>query len=261
MDASADDAIVHVRKLDALPTCINLLSHITSDPAALAVAPRVIPVSAHAPLSTLRAIWQSQATDEPLLFFIASAWPQERWLQAMRHRMRARFSDGEQMLFRWWDARIWWALHEPALFPHTDVQEFLAVAADSAWPGRNGLLQISAGCTPEGDPIANETAWQVNDATFAGLLNLGHADAVLGVCRANYATALSLVPPAHRHALACGQIRWAQDHGFESADDHALAVRIAAEVGADWATQPEWAELVSQATTAGQTLRSALAQA
>lgn len=261
VDASASEAIAHVRKLEAGHDCTNLLDHITSDPSALVVAPRVVPVSPEGRSSALRAIWQSQETDEPMLFLIASAWSPQMWVPAMRRRMRARFTDGEHMLFRWWDARIWWALHEPELHQHADVQALLAAEAASAWPGRDGQLQTAENPAADSDPTAHETAWALSDPTFAGLLKLGHADAVLGLCRSDYPSALNLVPPAHRHALACVQVRWAQGQGFESPDDHALAVRIAAEVGPGWAGEPEWAEVVSQAVASGQTLRSTLAQA
>jgi len=261
VDASATEATANVRKLETSPHCTNLLDHITSDPPALAVAPRVILVGPDDRSSALRAIWQSQATDEPMLFFIASTWPLQMWIQAMRRRMRARFTDGEHMLFRWWDARIWWALHEPEVHQHADVQAFLAAETASAWPGRDGLLRTFENPAANSAPTEQETAWALSDPTFAGLLQLGHADAVLGLCRSDYPSALRLVPPAHRHAMACDQVSWARGLGFESADDHALAVRIAAEVGPNWAVQPEWAEVVSQALATDQTLRSTLAQA
>lgn len=261
VDASADDAASHVRKLDASPTCTHLLDHITTDPSALAVGPRVVPVKQEGRSPALHAIWRSQVCDEPWLFFVASPWSLEAWVQAMRRRMRARFSDGERMLFRWWDARIWWALHERELQPQPDVQAFLATEAASAWPGRDGLLQTSEKPVPDHDPLANEPEWSLADPTFAGLLKLGHADAVLGLCRDDYPAALSLVPAGHRHALATAQASWAQAQGFGSPQDHALAVRIAAEVGPDWAAQPEWAELVARAASARQTLRATLTQA
>jgi len=261
VDASANEAAANVRKLETSPHCTNLLDHITSDSSALAVAPRVVPASPEGRSSALRAIWQSQATDEPMLFFIASPWQPQMWIQAMRRRMRACFTDGEHMLFRWWDARIWWALHEPELHQNADVQTFLAAEAASAWPGRDGLLRTCENRAADSDPTERETAWALSDSTFSELLKLGHADAVLGLCRSDYPSALSLVPPTHRHALACDQVSWAQGLGFESADDHAIAVRIAAEVGPDWAGQPEWVEIVSQALASGQTLRSTLAQA
>ncbi len=261
VDASANEVIAHVRRLDASHHCTNLLDHITGDSSALAVGPRVIPVSPEGRPSAVRAIWQSQATDEPVLFFIASAWSPQTWVSAMRRRMRTRFTDGERMLFRWWDARIWWALHEPELRQQADVQALLAAEAASAWPGRDGQLQTAENPAADSDPTEQETSWALSDPTFAGLLKLGHADAVLGLCRSDYPSALSLVSPAHRHALACDQVSWAKSLGFESADDHALAVRIAAEMGSDWARQPEWAEVVSQAIASGQTLRSTLVQA
>ena len=261
VDASANEATAHVRKLEISPHCTNLLDHITSDPSALAVAPRVVPVGPEDRSSALRAIWQSQTTDEPLLFFIASVWSPQMWMPAMRRRMRARFTDGEHMLFRWWDARIWWALHETELLQHADVQAFLAADTASAWPGRDGLLRTCENRAADSDPTERETAWALSDPTFSGLLKLGHADAVLGLCRSDYPSALSLVPSARRHGLACEQVSWAQGRGLHSADDHALAVRIAAEVGADWAEQPEWAEVISRAVATGRSLRSILSQA
>lgn len=260
VDASADAAQPHVRRLDASSTCTNLMSHITSDPAALALAPRVTPIESDGHQLALRTMWQTQTADEPMLFLIASDWPQAMWTQSMRRRMRARFTDGERMLMRWWDARIWWALHDPTISAHGDVQAFLAIEAASIWPGRDGRLHTSENRPCDEDPLRDETAWPVSDPTFSGLLQLGHADAVLGICRSDHAAALALVPPAERHALACAQIAWAQAQGWHSAGDHAIAFCIAAEVGADWAEQAEWAELVAKATASGQTLRTTLAE-
>lgn len=259
VDASADQARTRMLPLDALPGCVNLLDHIGLDAAAWAVAPRVVPLELQRSVVPLRALWAEQPTDDPMLFLIATHWPSDVLLQAMRRRVRVRLDDGQQMLFRWWDPRVWWALHQPGLIENADVQVFMSFVTASAWPGRDGSLQTALSAPLHQDALSGESAWPAGAEAFSGLLTLGHADAVLSICRTEYAAALQLVHPAERHAIACAQIAWAECVGLTSASDHALAVRIAAEVGPDWASRPEWAAVVKQAVSSGQTLVAALA--
>jgi len=254
VDASADLPPALRRELDQLSPHINLFTHRTSEAAALALAPRLIGVSPQCMPSMLKQLWLEQSVDEPIVFFVSTAMGEQDFEQAMHQRVRAELPDGEVMLFRWWDARIWWALHQLPQADHPEVGALLSVFAASLSQSRDGSVLTSAYPQANGDALAGPDQFKLSEATFHRLLTLGEADAVLGICREQYPGALDGVAPAQRHALACEQIGWAVAEGFSAPHDHALATRISAELGADWHQQPEWAGLVAEAKATGRTL-------
>lgn len=261
VDASAPESAAAVQWLDKQADCVNVLAHVARELAALAIAPRMVPVKPEAIHKAIRDLWQTQQADEPVLFFIATHQTPDHWIAGMRRRVRVKMPDNEFMIFRWWDARIWWALHEPSLQTQPDVVDFLSACQASAWVGRDGTLQTANQPARPTDALEGQASWVVSHDTLGELLTLGEPDAVLGLCRNDYPDALSAVPPGQRHALAQSQIEWAKKCGFTSPEDHALAVRIAADGGPDWANDPQWATLISQALRDGQTLRAAVAAA
>lgn len=257
LDASAELTKREVAAIDRAQPAFNLLAHRTSDPAALAIAPRLIGMpDGQIPL-VFKRLWLQQPADEPAIFFVSTPCGEQDFAEAMRRRVRARLPDGEVMLLRWWDARVWWALHQLPLAEHPEVAAFWGVIAESAWLSRDGALQTSSFFAEGGDTMAEQTHVSLGQLTFDRLMDLGAADAVLGICRAQYPGVLDMVMPEQRHDLACQQMGWAEREGFKSPEDQALAVRIAAEVGWDWHEQAEWRELIVAARTHDITLVAA----
>lgn len=254
VDASADLPRQVRNALDQSGQVINLLAHRTSDGAALALAPRLISMNFKRVPSVLKQLWLEQAADEPLVFFVSTSMSEQAFEEAMRKRVRAELPDGDVMLFRWWDARIWWALHQLPQAEHPEVTEFFGVFSASHWLSRDGVALATTYAQSSDDPMAVVDQAKLSPTTFSRLLDLGEADAVLGICREQYPGALDSVVPERRHGLAYSQIEWAGTEGFSDSRDHALAVRIAAELGPDWHQQAEWADLVAGAKAKGSTL-------
>ncbi len=256
VDASADLPNQARKTLGQSGQVINLFAHRTSDEVALTLAPRLIRIDPRRVPSVLIQLWLEQAADEPVVFFVSTALGEQVFERATRQRVRAELPDGDVMLFRWWDARIWWALHQlpQPQTEHPDVVEFLRVFATSLLLSRDGAVLASTYAQAKDDAMNEQYRVKLGVNTFNRLLDLGAADAVLGICREQYPGALDAVLPELRHALACGQIDWAVAEGFSAPNDHALAVRIAAELGADWHQQAEWLELLAGAKAQGHTL-------
>lgn len=254
VDASADLPRQVRNALDQSWQVINLLAHRTSDGAALALAPRLISMNFKRVPSVLKQLWLEQAADEPLVFFVSTSMSEQAFEEAMRKRVRAELPDGDVMLFRWWDARIWWALHQLPQAEHPEVTEFFGVFSASHWLSRDGVTRATTYAPSSDDPMAVVDQAKLSPTTFSRLLDLGEADAVLGICREQYPGALDSVVPERRHGLARGQIEWAAAEGFSDPRDHALAVRIATELGPDWHQQGEWGDLVAGAKTKRRTL-------
>jgi hypothetical protein len=254
VDASADLPRQVRKALDQTRQVINLFAHRTSDESALALAPRLISVDPQRASSVLKQLWLEQADDEPVVFFVSTAMGEQAFEQAMRKRVRAELPDGDVMLFRWWDARIWWALHQLPQAEHPEVAEFFSAFAASHSLSRDGATLVSTYALAGDDAMAGRDQIKLSSTTFNRLLDLGEADAVLGICREQYPGALDAVLPEQRHALASGQIDWAMAEGFSAPRDHALAVRIAAELGPDWHQQAEWLDLIVGAKAQGRTL-------
>lgn len=256
VDASGD---VDIRALESRTPAfggVNLLAHRTSAPEALAIAPRMLPLQTPGLIRFANRLFAQQPADEPVLFFVSTPMDAPAFTAAMQRRVTVRLSDGETMLMRWWDARIWWALHQALPLDQALACAFFGVVTQSLYPDRDGQRvwkdQPASATTQDSLP----PDWSLDDAVLGRLLELGAPDAVLGVCRHDYLDQLQLVPPAKRHALAQSQIEWAKGCGFTSPQDHALAVRVAAELGLDWASQSPWDELVGHALREGQTLRA-----
>lgn len=258
VDGSAELSQATRRALDRCGPSINLLSHRTRDEAALAVAPRLIGVSAtHLP-TVVERLWLEQPADEPAVFFVAAGQDDSDLEAALRPCVSAELPDGEVMLFRWWDARIWWAIQQLRPDAHPDVVRLTSLFAASLALARDGVPHQGNHPSQEQSNPFDSDLLQLTQPTYNRLLELGEADAVLGLCRAEYPDALHMVTPEQRHALACQQIDWAVDVGFSAPHDHALAVRIAAELGTDWPQQPEWLEVITKARTEGRTLLAAI---
>lgn len=254
VDASADLPRAVRRGVDQLKPIINLFTHRTSDAAALALAPRLIGVNPQRMPSMLKQLWLEQPADEPVVFFVSTAMSEQDFERAMRQRVRAELPDGEVMLFRWWDARIWWALYQLPPADHPEVGKLLSAFAASLSLSRDGAVVMSTYAQASNDEVVSPDQFKLSEVTFHRLLALGEADAVLGICREQYPGALDVLEPTQRHALACVQIGWAAAEGFSAPHDQALATRIAADLGPDWHQQAEWAGLVAEAKATGRTL-------
>lgn len=258
VDAAAVLASTTRQLLDRCSPCVNLLTHRTTDEDALAVAPRLIQLGpSHCPV-VIERLWLNQPADEPAMFFVSTSLDAQALEASLRRCVRAALPDGDVMLFRWWDARIWWALQQLTEHQHPDVKPLLGHFTSSLFLARDGEACVVAHTPLCFNPEAESIDLKLNQPTCDRLLDLGEADAVLGICRGEYPGALEAVLPERRHALACGQIDWAMDAGFSAPHDHALALRIAAELGHDWHQQPEWLGVVDRARSQGQTLLAAI---
>jgi hypothetical protein len=237
--------------------CVNLLAHRTSAPDVLALAPRMLAMRTPASVRPLAQWFAEQAIDEPVVFFVATPLTTDAFTLAMQHRSRVKLADGESMLLRWWDARIWWALNQ-ALAQETPLNAaFFGALAESVYLSRDGGLLVAPHQPTQGDVLPSD--WSLSDTSLGKLLELGTPDAILGICREDYGDALREVPPAQRYALAREQWTWAEKRGFSSPQDHALATRIAATEGANWTEVEPWTELIERALNTEQTLRATLA--
>jgi hypothetical protein len=258
VDASAELPPQLRKALDHCGQVINLLAHRTSDESALALAPRLIGFDLKLSSSVLQQLWLEQAADEPVVLFVSTALGAQAFERAMRKRVRAELSDGDVMLFRWWDARVWWALQQLPQPAHPELAEFFSAFGASYSMSRDGTAMANTFAQADDDAMAALDRVILGAATFNALLELGEADAVLGICREQYPEALDAVAPEWRHALVCRQIDWAVGEGFAAPNDHALAVRIAAELGTDWHQQAAWQVLIAGAKAQGLALLAAM---
>lgn len=226
------------------PDEINLFAARTGQARALAIAPRLCELADDAPatMHLLQAV-QTQSAEQPRCILIASPLSLEPLAVRLTRRIDVN-ADGDDMMLRFWDSRIFLSLHRhinPATRDRMMAFGMQALASDR----RGGFISLALTC-PEIDPLqADQGRLEKDDLTALGLA--ARPDAVLGMLRQQAPEALAAMADGDRHALAAQQIDQCLQHGFKSPRDHALALSLAIEHGPDWWQHEEWTVCVQQA--------------
>lgn len=230
----------------AVASQISLFASRTANTQALAIAPRLLELVDDQPTTErlLQAV-QRQSAELPRCLLIASPLS----LSALAARLQRRIdvdADGDDMMLRFWDSRIFLSLHRHLQRPTRDA--FLAFGVQALVADRRGgLLPVALAC-PDGDPLQDQPCRLTGDDIKA-LGTAARPDAMLGMLRQQNPEALVEVPDADRHGLAVRQLEQCRQRKLQSPRDQTLALSLAIEHGADWWDQEQWAACLQEATT------------
>lgn len=173
------------------------------------------------------------------LLFLCSELPAATLQARLAHRVDARLHDGEDVVLRYFDARVFEALLQ-VLTP-AQRAAWLSPAQHWWYVDRAGLLQGCEG-VPDvhgADPLAE--ALQLDAAQFAALLDATEADQVAGLLRQRAGESFLRIEPAARHAFVQRHVQQARrDCHLQSVGDLATYCALALLHGEGFAAAPVW---------------------
>ena len=223
---------------------INLFASRTTDARALAIAPRLLSVAGDSvQTSRLLNAFHHQSAEMPRCLLIVSSLP----LPCLATRLERRIdvdADGDDMMLRFWDSRIFAALHRHLEPPTREA--LMGFGVEALVSDRCGGYQVLSLSCPTADPLATH-ACRLNGRELMALATAARPDIMLGMLRQQDTDALTAVADAERHALARQQLDECVQRQLHSPRDQALALSLAIEHGQDWWYQEAWASCVQQA--------------
>lgn len=236
-----DPDLAWLREFDRCVT--NLFSRLRLQPQALPTAPVLVAMDQGFVEVQMMNAYASQSAESCTVSLIASPLDAGGVAQRLVRRMELE-SEGTAYLLRWWDPRVMLALSEA--WSGDLRHDVLAFGTQMLLPNRRGgHLALALHC-PEDDPLAERPLVCTGEQLDA-LVETTAPDAVLGLLREQDAALLDSLPDAQRHAWACAQIKRCCERGFFAARDHALALALAIQHGADWWGAPAWRPCVAKA--------------
>lgn len=173
--------------------------------------------------------------------------------------MDARLHDGEEVVLRYFDARVFEALLQ-ALSP-TQRTAWLSPAHRWWYVDRAGLLQTRDGSpsVPEADLLTEML--QLDAAQFAALLDATEPDQVANLLRQRMPEHFLHVEPPERHAFVLRHMLQARrEWRLESTNDLAIYCGLALLYGEDFATRPAWQQALPRVAAGDLKLAQAVAQ-
>jgi len=194
------------------------------------------------------------------LLFLWSELPAAALHARLAHRTNARLHDGEEVVLRYFDARVFEALL-PVLTP-AQRAAWLEPARCWWYVDRAGLLQRCDG--PPGMPQAQDPlspALQLDAAQFAALLDGTEPDQVAHLLRQRVPEHFLRVEPPARHAFVLRQMQQARSAWqLASTQDFALYCALALLHGEDFALAPVWQQALQRVKVGELTLAQATRQ-
>lgn len=222
---------------------INLFAARTSNQDALAVAPRLLALTDDSENGGMLQGIDGQSAELPRCLLIATPLPLPELATRLQRRIDV-IADGDDMMLRFWDSRIFLSLHQSL---PVDVRErLMAFGIEALVSNRQGgLTPLTLSC-PDSDPLQGGPC-NLSHNDLKALGEAARPDAMLGLLRQQTPEALATVPDKDRHPLAARQLAECRQRQLHSPRDQALALSLAIEHGADWWTRDEWVECVQQA--------------
>lgn len=194
------------------------------------------------------------------LLFLWSELPAAALHARLAHRTNARLHDGEEVVLRYFDARVFEALL-PVLTP-AQRAAWLEPARCWWYVDRAGLLQGcdgSPGMPQAHDPL--NPALQLDATQFGALLDGTEPDQVAYLLRQRVPEPFLRVEPPARHAFVLRQMQQARGAWqLASTQDFALYCALALLRGEDFALTPKWQRALQRVKAGELTLAQATRQ-
>lgn len=193
------------------------------------------------------------------LLFLWSELPAPALRAQLAHRVDAQLHDGEEVVLRYFDARVFEALLQ-ALSP-TQRIAWLSPAHRWWYVDRAGLLQTCDGSPsmPEADPLTGML--QLDATQFAALLDATEPDQVANLLRQRVPEPFLRIEPPERHAFVSRHMQQARrEWHLESTNDLAIYCGLALLHGEDFAAQPAWQQALRYVKAGELKLAQAVAQ-
>jgi hypothetical protein len=222
---------------------VNLFAARTSNADALAVAPRLLALGDDGESERLLQGADSQSAELPRCLLIATSLQLSELAARLQRRIDV-IADGDDMMLRFWDSRIFLSLHQA--LPVDVCERLMAFGVEALVSNRQGGMTPLRLCCPSRDPLqTGPCRLSRDDITALGMA--ARPDAMLGLLRQQSPDALTAVPDGDRHRLAVQQLSECLQRRLHSPRDQALALSLAIEHGEDWWIRDEWVECVQQA--------------
>ncbi|KGM56567.1 hypothetical protein N799_03165 [Lysobacter arseniciresistens ZS79] len=222
---------------------VNLFAARTTNADALAVAPRLFALADDSENERLLQVVDGQSAELPRCLLIATLLSLSELVARLQRRIDV-IADGDDMMLRFWDSRIFLSLHQSL---PVEVRDRLMAFGDEALVSnrRGGWAWLQLKC-PAHDPLQDGPC-RLSREDMKVLGASARADAMLGMLRQQTPEVLAAVADEERHPLAVAQLAECLQRGLQSPRDQALALSLAIEHGPDWWAREEWVECVEHA--------------
>jgi hypothetical protein len=179
------------------------------------------------------------------LLFLWSELPRQTLLARLVHRLDVRLPEGEEVLMRFFDARVFEALVQ-VLSPEQHTA-WLSPASHWWYVDRLSQLQAHEGApgVHEVDPL--KQMLRLDTQQFAALLDATEPDQVAHLLRQRMSETFLRIEPQGRHAFVLRHMRRGRrEWGIEAPNDLAIYCGLALLHGEDFAARPAWHQALVQ---------------